>query len=98
MFRYYRSYEDFIKAFPRFKSSLISFNLLKSRIPKIINWFESDECKALSTDDVTSSSFWKIEGPSIFPSILKPVVGLENYEKDITDDDGKIFFNKRTGQ
>jgi hypothetical protein len=67
MFRYYRKYEDFIRAFPRFKSSLLTFNLLKSLIPKIISWFKSVECGNLPATDVTSHQFWRLP-PTIIQS------------------------------
>ena len=59
MFFYYKSFKTFIDDYPRFKVSSISFDILKTRIKRIRNWFTSDKCLLLPPTDVCSKVYWK---------------------------------------
>lgn len=62
MYFYYRKYKLFIDEYPRFKTSSLSFDVLKLKISRISSWFKSTECIALTENSVNfncSVVFWK---------------------------------------
>lgn len=65
MYSYYKNYKEFLDEYPKFKSTLISFDTLKIKIPRIRNWFKSQECLDLPNDSVLSNAFWK--NPTVAP-------------------------------
>jgi hypothetical protein len=59
MYSYYITYWKFLEEYPRFKSTQISFDVLKSKIPRIIRWFGTDDCYLLDNENPASANFWK---------------------------------------
>ena len=48
-----------LSQYPRFRYSTISFNLLRDKIPKILRYFDSEECLDLPLTDICSRYFWQ---------------------------------------
>ena len=44
--------------YPRFQTLAMSFRVFRSMIPKIKEWFMSEECRALESSDFYSEKYW----------------------------------------
>ena len=55
---YYMDYCGFMPKYRQFQSLSMSFRVFRSRIPKLREWFSSQECQALDASDFYSEKYW----------------------------------------
>ncbi|OAJ42962.1 hypothetical protein BDEG_26348 [Batrachochytrium dendrobatidis JEL423] len=55
---YYMEYYAFMSKYPKFQTLAVSFRVFRSMIPKIKEWFMSQECQALNSSDFYSEHYW----------------------------------------
>ena len=58
---YYKIYLVFIKEYPLFRYTSISYDVYRRIIPKIRKWFHSNECRSITDVDlfVITPDYWK---------------------------------------
>ncbi|KAL5033639.1 Glycerol kinase [Batrachochytrium dendrobatidis] len=55
---YYMEHYAFMSKYPKFQTLAVSFRVFRSMIPKIKEWFMSQECQALDSSDFYSEHYW----------------------------------------
>ena len=55
---YYMEYYAFMSMYPKFQNLAVSFRVFRSMIPKLKEWFLSEECRALDNSDFYSEQYW----------------------------------------
>ena len=55
---YYMEYYAFMSKYPKFQNLAVSFRVFRSMIPKLTQWFMSEECRALDDSDSYSEHYW----------------------------------------
>ena len=63
---YYMDYYGFMSKYRQFQSLSMSFRVFRSMIPKLREWFSSQECQALDASDFYSEKYW-MNGRSTIP-------------------------------
>ena len=51
-------YYAFISKYPKFQNLAMAFRVFRSMIPKLTQWFMSEECRALDDSDFYSEHYW----------------------------------------
>ena len=51
-------YYAFISKYPKFQNLAMAFRVFRSMIPKLTQWFMSEECRALDNSDFYSEHYW----------------------------------------
>ncbi len=55
---YYMEYYAFMSKYPKFQNLAMAFRVFRSMIPKLTQWFMSEECRALDDSDFYSEHYW----------------------------------------
>ena len=55
---YYMDYYAFMSNYRQFQNLSMSFRVFRSMIPKLREWFSSQECQALDASDFYSAKYW----------------------------------------
>ena len=55
---YYMEYYVFMSKYPKFQNLAVSFRVFRSMIPKLTEWFISEECRALDNCNFYSEHYW----------------------------------------
>lgn len=90
MYSYYITYKNFIDEYPRFRYALISFDVLKLKIPRIRKWFESEECFNLTDDSKISDAYWRNNEVTL----VKPntIMDIDNSKRKFEIDDEDYIY------
>lgn len=55
---YYMEHYAFMSKYPKFQTLAMSFRVFRNMIPKIKEWFVSQECQALDSSNFYSEKYW----------------------------------------